>query len=280
MKLFLTGGTGFIGSNFINQAHSAGHSIVAIRRSFGSKPRVELEKEPTWVSGTLDNDFKMHLEGCDVFVHLASHSTNPPYDSLANCLYWNVYASMLLAEQALEVGIKNYLLTGSCFEYGTSADLYPKIPTSAPLKPLLSYPISKAAASISFEGFCAEHSLKVKLCRLFQVYGYGESKSRFWPSLHAAAMEGRDFSMTLGEQLRDFIDVKDVARKLVDELDFAEVRQGQMEVQNIGSGNSQTLREFALYWWGIWGAIGKLKFGDVPYRRGELMRLVPELKGR
>ena len=32
MKLFVTGGTGFIGSHFINYAHKAGHEVVALKR--------------------------------------------------------------------------------------------------------------------------------------------------------------------------------------------------------------------------------------------------------
>ena len=57
MKIFLTGGTGFIGSHFINAMHRDGHKVVALRRK-GSKPRIKLDQEPKWIEGSLDNEFK------------------------------------------------------------------------------------------------------------------------------------------------------------------------------------------------------------------------------
>jgi nucleoside-diphosphate-sugar epimerase len=276
MKIFLTGGTGFIGANFINAAHAAGHEIVAIKR-VQSKTSLPLNQEPTWVEGSLDADWRTALTGCDVLVHLASHTANPPYDTLANCLYWNVYASLRLAEQAHEVGVQRFLVAGSCFEYGASASRYQRIPVTALLDPTLSYPSSKAAASVAFQGFAAEHGLQVKILRLFQVYGEGERETRLWPSLHRAALEGRDFPMSLGEQVRDFIDVKDVAKAFVSALDFSDTEAGIARLRNLGTGKAQTLREFAEHWWRHWQAPGQLQFGALPYRKNELMRLIPEV---
>ena len=239
--------------------------------------RLQLEREPNWVEGTLDSDWRMALTGCNVLVHLASHTANPPYDSLANCLYWNVYASLRLAEQAFEVGVKRFLVAGSCFEYGASAARYMRIPVTAALEPTMSYPISKAAASVAFQGLAAEHGLQVKILRLFQVYGVGEQETRLWPSLRRAALDGRDFPMSLGEQVRDFIDVKDVANAFVGALDFRNTASGVARITNIGTGKAQTLREFAERWWQHWHASGKLHFGAIPYRKNELMSLVPEV---
>lgn len=276
MKLFLTGGTGFVGSHFINAAHAAGHEIVALRRP-GSLPRVALARQPRWVEGALDGDYKDALRGCDVLVHLASHTPNPPYDSLLNCLYWNVQASVALAEQAREVGLRRYLVAGSCFEYGRAAALYERIPVSAPLAPTLSYPTSKAAASVAFQGFAAQHQVYLKLYRIFQVYGEGEQDTRLWPSLKAAALRGADFPMTAGEQVRDFINVADVAAAFVAGLDFDTSVAGQPEIRHIASGQPQTLLAFSQHWWEHWNAKGVLRPGAVEYRPQELMRLVPEV---
>lgn len=276
MKVFLTGGTGFIGSHFINQAHFAGHEIVALRRS-GSTPRVPLQRQPRWVDAALDAVPKGELQSCDVLVHLASHTPNPPYDTLENCLYWNVLATVRLFEQARAAGIGHYLCAGSCFEYGRSAERYERIPVDAPLEPTLSYPSSKAAASVALIGFAAQHGLRLKLYRIFQVFGEGEQASRLWPSLRAAAHEGRDFPMSAGEQVRDFIDVVDVAAAFVRGLDFSGAIPGQPRVANIGTGHEQTLAAFARHWWLAFGATGQLRLGEVPYRHNELMRLVPQI---
>ncbi|MBU3612854.1 NAD(P)-dependent oxidoreductase [Polynucleobacter sp. MG-27-Goln-C1] len=276
MRIFLTGGTGFIGCHFINLAHSCGIEIVALRRP-GSHSRLPLLKQPIWVDGHLDGDLTEHLLGIEVLVHLASHTPNPPYDVLSRCLYWNVYASIRLAEQARQCGVDKFIVAGSCFEYGDSAGRYEKIPVDAPLLPNLSYPISKAAASEAFIGFATENQVKLTILRLFQVFGDGEQESRFWPSLKHAALSGKDFSMSLGEQVRDFIHVSDVAKEFIKALSFENAKPGNAMVKNIGSGTALTLREFAEIWWREWGASGSLRFGEVPYRKNEVMRLVPEI---
>jgi nucleoside-diphosphate-sugar epimerase len=276
MNLFVTGATGFIGSHFVNEAQRAGHGVVALRRP-GSHPRFPLNEEPTWLEGTLEGDYESALRQCDALVHLASHTPNPPYDTLQNCLYWNVQASIRLADQARRSGIRQYLIAGSCFEYGSSAERFERIPPYAPLNPTLSYPTSKAAASVAFYGFAAEHGLSMKILRIFQVFGEGEDEKRFWPSLRRAAESGADFPMTLGEQRRDFIEVGTLAQALVRELDFTDVQAGVPDVRNVGSGSEQSLLEFSREWWKRWGATGQLLPGAVPYRKNEIMRLIPEV---
>jgi nucleoside-diphosphate-sugar epimerase len=276
MKIFLTGGTGFVGSHFINQAHAAGHTVVAQRRP-GSQPRIALEREPQWVDRALDGDFSAELQHCDVLVHLASHTPNPPYDTLGRCLYWNVQASIALAEQARQAGVGRFLCAGSCFEYGRAAERYERIPVSAPLEPTLSYPTSKAAASVAFMGFAAEHRVRLQILRIFQVFGEGEPASRLWPSLREAARTGKDFAMSAGEQVRDFIDVRDVAAAFVRALNFHGCEAGLSKITHVGTGRPQRLADFAHYWWQAFDACGELKLGAVPYRYNELMRLVPEI---
>lgn len=273
MKIFLTGGTGFIGSHFINHAHKAGYEIFALKRP-GSLPRIPLDKEPKWIEGALDEDYRAHLKSADTLVHLASHTPNPPYDTLDRCLYWNVDASIKLALDSIEAGVKNLLVAGSCFEYGSAAYRYEKLTSETPLEPMLSYPTSKAAASIAFLGLAREKNIKLRLMRIFQVYGEGEQESRFWPSLRKAALEGEDFPMSEGEQVRDFINVTDVAKSLVAALRFDNVQPGSPKVEHIATGNPQTLIEFAKEWWARWGATGELLPGRVPYRHNEMMRIV------
>lgn len=272
MKIFLTGGTGFVGSHFLAQALEQGHEVVALRRP-GSQPRIELRQQPTWVDGALDDDHSASLAGVDVLVHLASHTPNPPYDSLDKCLYWNVFASLQLARQAVEQGIKHFIVAGSCFEYGRSAERVEYLDIDTPLEPTLSYPTSKAAASIAFQGLARELNLHLKLLRIFQVYGEGEPASRLWPSLRAAALAGKDFRMSAGEQVRDFIPVEEVARQFVQALDFTDVLPGQPRVEHVATGKPQSLLEFSQHWWRHWGGTGQLIVGAVPYRHNEMMRI-------
>ncbi|MCX6162452.1 MAG: NAD(P)-dependent oxidoreductase [Ignavibacteriae bacterium] len=277
MKIFLTGGTGFIGSHFINGAHRAGHEIICLKiKNTGSS--IILEKDPDWIIGKLDDDFPADIfNGIDVLVHLAAHSANVPYDTLNNCLYWNLTAPLKLFNTAQKAGVKNYLAAGSCFEYGKSGEKYEFIPPDAPLLPTMTYPTSKAAASVAFSGWTAINNLKLKYLRIFQVYGEGELETRFWPFLKKTAEEGNDFPMTEGEQIRDFMHVSEVAERFIKELDFSYITDGKPFIDNVGSGNPKSLREFAEYWWEKWNAKGKLKFGEIPYRENEIMRFIPQI---
>jgi nucleoside-diphosphate-sugar epimerase len=276
MKLFVTGGTGFVGSHFINASIQAGHEIVALRRP-QSVSRIPLNKEPLWIEGNLDNEFKKELKGCDALVHLAAHSPNPPYDALDQCLYWNLTASLNLLHQAHDVGIKKFLIAGSCFEYGRSGERYDYIPTDAPLEPTMTYPISKAAASVVFSGWGIDKLVNMQILRIFQVFGEGEPQSRLWPSLREAALLGSDYPMTEGGQVRDFISVEEVATAFVQALDFDGVESGRPLIKHIGTGKPQTVLEFSEYWWRHWGAKGRLLPGVIPYRENEVMRYVPEI---
>jgi nucleoside-diphosphate-sugar epimerase len=275
MKIFVTGGTGFIGSHVLNQAIVNGHEIVATRRTKNSKTRVTLSKEPIWIDKELPDINVDDLAGSKVLLHLAAHSANVPYDNLATCLYWNLVCPLQLLEKALLAGIKHFVIAGTCFEYGESSLKYDFIPPTAALEPTQTYPASKACASIAFLQWSKEKNVSLSIQRIFQVYGEGEQQSRLWPSLKEAAMSGSDYKMTKGEQVRDFIHVSKVASRLVERCETLATMNNHIEVQNLGSGKPMTIRQFAEDFWQEWSAKGSLLIGELPYRQGEVMRYVP-----
>ncbi|MDE2395198.1 MAG: NAD(P)-dependent oxidoreductase [Burkholderiales bacterium] len=273
MKIFLTGGTGFVGSRFIEQAQAAGHALVAQRRP-GASARRPLERQPRWVDRALDGDFRDELAGCEALVHFAAHTPNPPYAPLDECLYWNVVASTRLLQQAAAAGIRNIVVAGSCFEYGAAADGQEFVHPATESRPSLSYPVSKAAATTSFLGLARQLGLRLQVLRIFQVYGEGEAATRFWPSLRAAALAGKDFSMSAGLQVRDFIGVDEVARQFLRTVEENAAQPGRPRLRNVGTGKGQSLLEFARHWWQEWGATGSLRPGELGLRAGESTRLV------
>lgn len=275
MKIFLTGATGFIGSHFLRQALAAGHSVLALRRSPESRPRIPLDKQPDWLDRQLDDVRASELLGCDVLVHLASHTGNVPYDTLANCLQWNLMAVLTLFEQAYIAGIKHYIVAGSCFEYGRTGQNLAEIPSSSPLRPTNSYAASKAAASIAFLQWAEEKKVYLEILRIFHVFGEGELESRLWPSLRKAAMSGIDFPMTEGEQIRDFAPVELVANAFLLRCNPRYSVDQTTRVYNLSSGSTSTIREFSEYWWSHWKAKGRLLIGALAYRDNEVMKYIP-----
>ena len=279
MKILLTGGTGFIGSHFLNQALAAGHKVRALRRSPISKPRIPILRQPEWLERQLDQVSVADLEGCDVVVHLAAHSVQYPIDTLANCLHWNLIAVLALFEQARLAGVQHFIVAGSCFEYGRSGERYDAIPTDAPLEPTNSYAASKAAASIALRQWAEQHQLSLEILRVFHVFGEGEAETRFWPSLRRAALAGEDFSMTGGEQIRDFLAVESVAATFLQRAIAENPERTRFKLFNLSSGDPCTLRVFAEHLWEQMGAKGRLLLGKVKYRPDEVMNYIagPEI---
>lgn len=277
MKLFVTGGTGFIGSHFLNAAHAAGHEIVALRRSPTSEPRVPLVREPAWVESALAEVTVEQMLGCNVVVHFAAAGVLPRENDWASLFEINVSNSLKLWLRAIDAGIDRLVICGSCFEYGKAAERYEFIPVDAPLEPTGPYHASKAAASLAAFALARQKGLRLSILRPFHVFGDGEATGRFWPSLRDAARAGRDFPMTRGEQVRDFISVQNVASAFLADVECKNIHPGEPRIENIGSGRPTTLRAFAEVWWGKWAAQGNLLFGALPYRDDEVMRYVPKI---
>lgn len=277
MKIFVTGGTGFIGGHFVRAAITQGHDVTALRR-VGSQPRIRFAPEPEWLESRLDHVESRRLLGFDTLVHFASVGVNPQQASWQDLTQWNVHAPMILVQEAARAGIPRIVVAGSLAEYGRSADRYRAIPADAPLLPTGGYGASKAAFFTCLHGFAVEKRLEVCYLRISSPYGEGQHQESLWPALRKAADGGQDFEMTLGEQVRDFIAVEDVSDVFMRALVREDVLPGDPCVHNVGSGEPMAVREFCERWWRRWNARGQLLIGALPYRANELMRLVPEMR--
>ena len=276
MKIFLTGGTGFIGAHFLRQALAAGHEVTALRLP-GERPRISLVQEPRWVDGTLADDWSRELSGSTGLVHLAALGVSPQKAEWPDLMRVNVVDSTNLLLQAVRSGVKRLVLCGSCFEYGRSGERFDFIPTDAPLEPTNAYAASKAAATMNALALAAEANIELILLRPFHIFGEGQHPDNFWPALRRAALAGENFAMTAGEQVRDFMPIEQVAAAFLSALTRTDLKLGQPKLENLGTGQPQTLRAFAEHWWRTWEAKGKLLVGAQPYRPGEVMRYVPQL---
>lgn len=276
MRIFLTGGTGFIGSHFASQSLTAGHEVVALRRP-GASSRIALVREPEWCEGWMTDDWSEVLAECDALVHLAANGVSTVPNDWEGCFEVNLRQSLYLWRQAVASGVRRFLIVGSCFEYGLSGERHDYIPITASLEPTTAYGASKAAATVAAHALAVEYKLTLVIARPFHVYGEGEDPSRFWPSLVKAAQEDSDFLMTRGEQIRDFQHVTATVSQLAMLLHFDYVQPGRPLLVNLGTGIAMTLKAFAEREWCRLGAIGTIKFGSIPSRDNEVMRYVPEV---
>jgi nucleoside-diphosphate-sugar epimerase len=276
MRILVTGATGFIGSHFVNCASAAGHAVIGLRRP-GSTPRVPVSNSVRWLDKALGDLQIADCEGIDSVVHFAAAGVSPASADWRGCFRVNVTDSLAAWIAAIRGGASRLVICGSCFEYGASGARYDAIPPNAPLEPTGPYHASKAAATMAGLALAHQERMEVAILRPFHVFGEGEEASRLWPSLRTAALSGADFPMTPGEQIRDFVPVKDVAATFLDVCVNRVLEPGRPEVHNVGTGRPVTILDFAEHCWRTWGAKGKLRPGAIPYRDGEVMRYVPEL---
>jgi len=279
MRLFVTGGTGFIGSHFLRQALAEGHELVALRRSPASVPRVVLESSPRWIDKPLGEVEAAELAGCDAVVHLAAAGVSPQVAAWEEMVETNVVASARLFECAREAQVKRWVVAGTFAEYGRAAERHEFIPEDASLEPTLPYAATKAAFFPIVHALAVTGRAELAYLRIFSAYGAGQHPGNFWPSLRRAALAGKDFPMSPGGQVRDFIPVEEVARTILRAASEF-IAPGMPRVRNLGSGQAQTLGEFALRWWNEWEARGSILMGALPYREDEVMRFVPRIRGK
>ena len=275
MRILLTGGTGFIGSHLLGELLQAGHEVVAVRRP-GSEPVIPLEQQPIWLERSLLDLIANDLAGLEVVIHLASAGVSPQQVSWQELEEINVAAGLHLIQLAHQAGIRRFVAAGSCFEYGSEAEVWDRIPPNAPLRPTTPYGSSKAAGFLMLKAFAIAHPIELFYGRIFAAYGEGQFSGNLWPMLRQAASAGGDFPMTEGEQIRDFIPVAEVAWHLRIAAERRDLQPAQPLVVNIGSGQGLRVVDFAMQQWQQFGASGFIKPGAIPSRPGQIARFVAD----
>ena len=156
----------------------------------------------------------------------------------------------------IHAGIKKFVGIGTCFEY-TFQNGFLSINT--PLEPASIYASSKASLYFSLFHLFQNHSIHVAWCRLFYLFGEGEDERRLVPYLRKKMISGEVAELSSGNQIRDFSNVSDVAKKIV------KVALGsQTGPINICTGIPITIRQLAENIAGEYGKVELLKFGARP----------------
>lgn len=121
MRVFLTGGTGFIGSNVAVMLLDEGHDVVMLARNpkkvsgFVEHPKVEI------VEGGV-HDFEViekALEGCEAAIHVALAWGETAIDMFMN----ETRPSVFICEAAAKAGVKHYIFTSSEQAFGDHSEL-------------------------------------------------------------------------------------------------------------------------------------------------------------
>jgi dTDP-glucose 4,6-dehydratase len=240
MRLFVTGGAGFIGSNFIRHAldSNGNYSLVnydkltyaanlANLRSIAEDPRYRFVKGDICDAGAVESA----LRGCDAVVHFAaeSHVDRSIYEPTP-VIETNVTGTFVLLQIARRIGIERFVHISTDEVYG---DLLPGTFANekSPLKPSSPYSASKAAADLLVLSFVRTYGVPAVITRSSNNYGPRQFPEKFLPLMITNALVGKPLPIYGdGTQQRDWLHVDDNCRGIMAVLERGRVG----EVYNIG----------------------------------------------
>ena len=258
LKIAVTGSSGFIGQYVLAELGKNQNDLVAVSRQKNhlsglskSVRIVELD-----INNLNENPYEML--GCpDVLIHLAWGGL-PNYKS-AHHFEKELPAQFLFLESLVRSGLKNLLVTGTCFEYGMQSGALSESMSTKPDNP---YGLAKNCLRKQLECLKKEMPFILTWARLFYMYGDGQSENSLYSQLKTAiSNDEMSFNMSGGEQLRDFMHVTDVARLLV----VLATNGRDNGIVNICSGIPVSIRKLVEGWIEEKGVNISLNLGHYPY---------------
>jgi UDP-glucose 4-epimerase len=224
VRVLVTGGAGFIGSNLVRELLDDDHEVVVLDDlSTGDNGNLAGLKIDFLNASILEaSSLRDAADGCQAIVHLAARPSVPR--SIANPELThevNVTGTVRVLEVARALGNPHVILASSSSVYGANRVL-PKSETALPL-PLSPYAVSKLAAEQYALAWTHTYGLEVLAFRFFNVFGPRQSHLHDYaaviPSFIDAALRGAPVSIFGdGTQTRDFTYVETVCRVIANSI--------------------------------------------------------------
>jgi len=166
MKIFLTGGSGFIGHWVVKEFLSQGHQLRLLIRNIKKIPSLQAMPGVEVVPGTIYDKpvITKALQGCDACVHIALGWGETPTTMLQN----DTAVTVFLLEEAEKAGVKKFLYTSSTAAIGK----FRRIMTEAiDPRPVDLYGATKAASEAFLLGFAAKAEMHCNVIRPGYTFG-------------------------------------------------------------------------------------------------------------
>lgn len=244
MKIFITGGTGFIGKYLTKKLAQKGYDLLLLSRNSNEFSSLELEKRKEnrienirWLKGDLSNieEWKERIKefAPEVAIHLGWEGIpNYGFEVSVKNLQYGLNLFLMLEE----IGCKKIISTGSCWEYGKQKGC---LNEESIINPHNAFTSAKNSLLWIGKSLAEEKKIQFIWTRLFYVYGPGQRKNSLIPYIIDCIKEGKKPEIKTPGAKNDFVYVEDVAEALVAILESKESYQ----VYNIGSGNLTSVRE-------------------------------------
>ena len=270
MKALVTGGAGFIGSNVAKILVDEGHDTTVLDNlSSGSLTNLAAVKNVRFVEGDIRADAAIEeaMRGADTVFHLAASVGNKrsidfPLDDASI----NVIGTLHVLEAARRLGVRKVVFSSSAGIFGELKTL--PIREDHPVDPDTPYGASKLAAEKACLAYAKLYPMECVCLRYFNVYGVNQRYDAYGNVIPIFAHRiFHDQPVTIfgdGEQTRDFVNVRDVARANYN----AGRSRGVSGAFNIGAGSRISINALAQLMYRAAGRSARVEYG--PPRAGDV----------
>ncbi len=252
VKCLVTGGLGFIGSHVIDLLVEQGFEVVSLdNEKTGSRDNCNQKAAYHQADITNLTEIRPYFTGIDYVFHLAAlPRIKPSFDDPVTFLNVNVIGTVNCLLAAKEANVKKFIFSSSSSVYGNDFTIPTKEDNS--IHPLNPYAVQKYESEMYCRLFSETYGMNVVILRYFNVYGPRSFNEKDPFSAYSSPVEiflrlrkaGQPLTITWdGEQKRDYVYVKDVAR--ANYLAAITELPQQFTAFNIGSGENHTVNEIA-----------------------------------
>ena len=260
MKVLVTGATGFVGRHLVAALLARGCEIRAVARNAETAQGMPWINDVEFIAADIhaaDLNVVALTEGIDALAHLAWPGL-PNYRALFHFEH-NLMADYRFIKSAVEAGVQQVLVTGTCFEYGMQSGPLSEATEPRPSNP---YGLAKHTLHLFLQSLQQEQPFTLQWARLFYLHGEGQNPNSLLAALDRAIDSGEaSFNMSAGEQLRDFLAIETAASHLA-----AILHQRDFDgVVNCASGQPVSVRALVEQRLRERGATLALNLGHYPY---------------
>jgi nucleoside-diphosphate-sugar epimerase len=249
MKVAVTGGAGFIGSNLVDLLVERGHDVLVVDNlATGDRHNLNPAAPLVEIDVAVDSEgLTTALHGREVVFHTVAlpriaRSIEDPIGTHDT----NVTGTLRVLKAAVDAGVRRVVYSSSSSVYGDQPTL--PLTEDMPPNPLNPYACQKYMGEVYTRNFQRTFGLETVVLRYFNVYGPRQVMEGAYKLVIGIFMEQRLQGKPLtihgdGEQTRDFTWVGDVARAnmLAGEANTV----GAGEIINVGSGRETTVNRIA-----------------------------------
>jgi UDP-glucose 4-epimerase len=253
MRILVTGGAGYIGSETARRFVGAGHDVVVLD-DLRHGHRAAVERIQLIVGDVRDVDLvtdTLRRERIEAVVHFAAlKSVEESVADPGSYFDVNVGGTLAVLRAMGRTGVRRFVFSSSCAVYGMP-DRSP-VDESAPLRPMNPYGESKLASERLLPWFESAHGIRSAVLRYFNAAGAADdgAHGEDWSDAQnlipivmkvAAGLEpavrvfGTDHPTPDGSAIRDYIHVGDLAEAHRCALEAIETAEGSV-IANVGTG--------------------------------------------